>query len=113
MLYSLGTLGYLFIFGSFFSRIGNEQSDSYGLYTLATLLFIGSALLVIQYFFLRQLALKERLIELVCVISADILAFNFQNEDVLAFKVIIFITAIGCLLVNRKKVEKVFSLNHA
>ncbi|HFJ9404972.1 TPA: hypothetical protein ACGW3F_004103 [Bacillus paranthracis] len=69
-------------------------------------LCIGSALLVIQYYFMRKLDFKERLLEILIVIATNIISFFIIQQNVALIAIVIAVATALCILINRKKIEK-------
>ncbi|MBE7123799.1 hypothetical protein [Bacillus cereus] len=104
---NLGIFGFMFLFGGMYTYV-----YFYGTAILEAciMLFIGSALLVIQYYFMRQLEFKERILEILIVIAANIISFFIIQQNVALIAIIIAVATASCILINRKKISKIEKL---
>ncbi|PGS63296.1 hypothetical protein COC69_31735 [Bacillus cereus] len=102
---NLGIFGFMFLFGGMYTYV-----YFYGTALLETciMVFIGSTLLVIQYYFLRDLNFKERIPEILIIIITNILSLFIIKENIALVAVVIGIATAACILINRKKIEKFY-----
>ncbi|OUB35631.1 hypothetical protein BK708_04280 [Bacillus thuringiensis serovar yunnanensis] len=102
---NLGVFGYMFFLGSMYTYMyfSGEFLLAVGIYG-----FIGSTLLTIQYHLLRQLGLKERLLEILIVLVFQFYALFFIHEHMYIVTFLSVITVMTCVLINHKKVKKVY-----
>ncbi|KXY35585.1 hypothetical protein AT267_02800 [Bacillus cereus] len=105
ILCNLGILGYMFLFGGMYTYV-----YFYGkiILEVCIILFIGSILLVIQYHYLRMLNFKDRLLELLIILIANVYCFFYKSQNITITLIILIIAVITCILVNRKKIEKIY-----
>ncbi|SCN01526.1 Uncharacterized protein BCF24048_04980 [Bacillus cereus] len=103
---NLGIFGFMFLFGGMYTYV-----YFYGTALLETfiMLFIENALLVIQYYFMRKLDFKERLLEILIVIATNIISFFIIQQNVALIAIVIAVATASCILINRKKIEKLYT----
>ncbi|OUB13019.1 hypothetical protein BK708_27595 [Bacillus thuringiensis serovar yunnanensis] len=102
---NLGVYGYMFLLGSMYTYV----YFSGGLLLAVCIYgFIGSILLTIQYHLLRQLGLKERLFEILIVLSFQIYTMFFKHDNIYMVATVMSIASVICVLINHKKVKKVY-----
>ncbi|HDX9627630.1 TPA: hypothetical protein ROY30_001272 [Bacillus cereus] len=96
----------MFLFGGMYTYV-----YFYGTALLETfiMLFIENALLVIQYYFMRKLDFKERLLEILIVIATNIISFFIIQQNVALIAIVIAVATASCILINRKKIEKLYT----
>ncbi|WJE23250.1 hypothetical protein [Bacillus cereus] len=101
---NLGIFGFMFLFGGMYTYV-----YFYGTVLLeaCVMVFIGSTLLVIQYYFLRNLDFKERIPEILIIVIANVFSLFIIKQNVTLVAVIIAIATAACVLINRKKIGKI------
>ncbi|MFJ8219723.1 hypothetical protein [Bacillus cereus] len=101
---NLGIFGFMFLFGGMYTYVYFYETALLG---TCIMVFIGSTLLVIQYYFMRQLDFKERIPEVFIIIAANIISFLIIKQNVTLVAIVIAIATALCILINRKKISKV------
>ena len=104
---NLGIFGFMFLFGGMYTYV-----YFYGtaLLEACVMIFIGSTLLVIQYYFLRDLDFKERIPEILIIVVVNVLSLFIIKQNVTLVAMIIAIATAACVLINRKKIGKIEKL---
>lgn len=100
-----GVWGYTFFLGAMLTHVYYA-----GDLLLATCIygFIGSVMLTVQYHMLRDLPFKERLLEVVIVLSIQAYTIFSEHQNMTVVMLIFVAAVVSCVLINQKKVRKVY-----
>lgn len=107
LLYSLGTFGFMFLFGGFYSQVYFHGTAPL---PVALFLFIGASLLVIQYYPLRNIPITKRLPEILIILVVNLIVFFLLSNVPLA-GILNVAAAIFCIMLNRKHIQHALILN--
>ncbi|MBG9585334.1 hypothetical protein ABE42_40600 [Bacillus thuringiensis] len=105
ILCNLGILGYMFLFGGMYTYVYFYGTT---ILEVCIIVFIGSTLLVIQYHYLKMLNFKDRLLELLIILTVNGYCFFYKPQNITVSLIILVVAVITCILVNRKKIEKIY-----
>ncbi|PGZ57878.1 hypothetical protein COE58_24345 [Bacillus cereus] len=104
---NLGIFGFMFLFGGMYTYVYFYDTELLeACITVFVMVFIGGSLLVIQYYFLRDLDFKERIPELFIIFITNVFSLFIIEQNVSLVAVNIAIATAICVLINRRKIEK-------